>query len=159
MWMYSSLKILSFLQTVVYIVGIDCLSNNTLVKRTVTFNVRSLLHFFQTSINILLSCHVYGAVNSKATFSCRAIAPWWCSGWTSTSWAKRRTCTPNVFASTVCRWTSATPRNWPSSSPRPTNLSSARWERWFVTRRQDLSVRWACHAHRTVSGFWHFFFF
>lgn len=68
--MYNSLKILSFLQIVVHIVCIDRLSNNTLIKRTVTFSVQSLLHFFQTLINTSLSCHVYTAANSQATFFC-----------------------------------------------------------------------------------------
>lgn len=56
----------------------------------------------------------------------RVIARWWCNGWTSISWAKRRTCTPSVCVWTDCHWTSATLKNWPSSSLRPTNLSSAR---------------------------------
>lgn len=58
---------------------------------------------------------------------CRGIAHWWCNGWTSTSWVRRKTCTLSVCVLIGCRWTSVTLRNWPSSSLKPINLSSARW--------------------------------
>ncbi len=66
----------------------------------------------------LIQCH--------AEWFFRAIALWWCSGWTSTSWAKRKTCTPSVSVWVGCRWTSVILKNWPNSSLTPTNRSSAR---------------------------------
>lgn len=93
----------------------------------------------------LILCHTAG--------SCRVTAHWWCSGWTSTSWAKRKTFTPNVCVWTDCLWTSATLKSWPSSFLKRINPSFARWDPYCTLSNSFLLLQWKkCWLWKDSSG-------